>query len=111
LEFIRAATSLEGQRLLCGPTGYAPVRREAYRDPELLAANPFLPELERLHANALPRPALARYALTSDILQRHLSAALAGSDSPENALRAAARETRAMLGAASGAALERGETR
>jgi multiple sugar transport system substrate-binding protein len=98
MEFIRAATSLEAQRLLCGPTGYAPARREAYRDPELLAANPFLAELERLHANAVPRPALARYALASDILQRHLSAALAGTDDPAHALRSAARETRAMLG-------------
>jgi multiple sugar transport system substrate-binding protein len=98
MEFIRAATSLEAQRWLCGPTGYAPARRESYRDPELLAANPFLSELGRLHVNAVPRPALARYALASDILQRHLSAALAGADNPGHALRTAALETRAMLG-------------
>ena len=98
MEFIRAATSLEAQRTLCGPTGFAPARLEAYRDPALLAANPFLPELERLHANAVARPGLSRYALASDILQRHVSAALAGSEEPAHALRAAARETRAMLG-------------
>ncbi len=98
LEFIRAATSLEGQRALCAPTGYAPARREAYADAELLAANPFLAELGRLHEHAVARPAIARYALASDILQRHLSAALAGADEPERALRAAARETRALLG-------------
>jgi multiple sugar transport system substrate-binding protein len=100
MEFVRAATSLEAQRWLCGPTGYAPARREAYRDSLLLSANPFLSALERLHANAVPRPSLARYALASDILQRQLSAALAGTDTPSHALRTAARETRAMLGRA-----------
>jgi len=106
LEFIHAATSLEGQRSLCGPTGYAPARRDAYRDPELLAANPFLTQFERLHVNAVARPALARYALASDILQRHLSAALSGADSPRHALSAAARETRLMLGGPALAATE-----
>jgi len=96
-DFIRTATSLESQRLLCGPTGYAPARREAYDDPELLAVNPFLRELRALHENAVLRPALPRYALASDILQRHLSAALAGTTEPAEALRRAARETRAML--------------
>jgi multiple sugar transport system substrate-binding protein len=98
LEFIRAITSLPGQRLLCAPTGYAPARREAYADPELLAANPFLRELERMHAHAVLRPPVPRYALVSDILQRHLSAALAGSERPADALRQAARETRAVMG-------------
>jgi len=97
MAFIRDATSLEGQRDLCGPTGYAPARRDAYEDPVLLAANPFLTELERLHEHAVARPAVARYALASDILQRHLSAALAGSIDARRALSAAARETRAML--------------
>jgi multiple sugar transport system substrate-binding protein len=98
MEFIRTATALEGQRALCGPTGYAPAREDAYQDPELLAANPFLLELEQLHTNAVARPAIARYALASDILQRHLSAALAGTADPARALRAAAKETRSMLG-------------
>jgi multiple sugar transport system substrate-binding protein len=98
VEFIREATSLEGQRALCAPTGYAPAREEAYADSALLAANPFLVELRRFHEHAVARPALARYALASDILQRHLSAALAGTVPPARALRRAARETRAMLG-------------
>ena len=97
VEFIRALTSLAGQRALCGPTGYAPARKEAYADPELLAANPFLTEIARLHAYATLRPAIPRYALASDILQRHLSAALTGSSDAAAALRDAAAETRAML--------------
>jgi multiple sugar transport system substrate-binding protein len=97
LAFIREATSLEGQRALCAPTGYAPALREAYADSALLVANPFLVELGRLHESAVARPAIPRYALASDILQRHLSAALTFSMEPASALHAAARATRAML--------------
>ena len=97
IEFITAATTLTSQRALCVPTGYAPARQDAYADSQLLKANPFLTELLRLHDNAVARPAIARYALASDILQRHLSAALAGTEKPDDALRMAARETRAML--------------
>ncbi|MGH2627061.1 MAG: ABC transporter substrate-binding protein, partial [Anaerolineales bacterium] len=95
-DFIRHATSLASQRALCAPTGYAPARRDAYDDPQLLAANPFLKELWSIHGNAVPRPSIPRYALASDILQRHLSAALSGLDSPKQALLAAARETRLL---------------
>jgi len=48
--------------------------------------------------NARPRPRVPEYAQVSDILQRWLSAALAGVVSPEDALRNATRETRAVLG-------------
>jgi multiple sugar transport system substrate-binding protein len=77
----------------------------------LLAANPFLVDLQRLHANAVARPTIPGYALASDILQRHLSAALAGATEPERALRAAARETRAMLAVTRDAAPEAGAPR
>lgn len=97
VEFIRYAISLPGQRALCERTGYAPALASAYRDRELLAANPFLEELEKIHRSAVARPALPRYALASDILQRHLSAALAGLESSESALASAARETRLLL--------------
>jgi len=98
LDLVRIVTSLEGQRLLCGPTGFAPARVEAYRDPELLAANPFLARIESLHEHAVTRPRIARYDVASDILQRHLSAALTGSESVSAALAAAAQETRHALG-------------
>lgn len=98
LAFIREAVTLESQLALCGPTGYAPARLEAYEDARLLAQNPFLAELLALHANAVARPGIARYALASDILQRQLSAALAGAKRPADALRQAASQTRALLG-------------
>lgn len=97
MEFIRHVVSLPGQRALCRETGYAPALAAAYDDPALLAANPFLPELLRIHAAALARPVIPRYAMVSDVLQRHLSAALAGLASPSAALADAARETRLLL--------------
>ncbi len=96
--FVRLACSADGQRLLCAGTGFAPARAASYRDPALLAANPFLTRIGALHAHAVARPAIARYAIASDILQRHLSAALTGAETAPAALAAAARETRAALG-------------
>lgn len=102
LAFVRHATTLASERALCLDTGYAPALRAAYDDSLLRAANPFLEQLLRLHANAVPRPQIARYALVSDILQRHLSSALSGQSTAERALAAAARETRAVLGREAG---------
>lgn len=95
--FIAHVTTLASQRALCEPTGYAPALVAAYEDSTLLAANPFLVRFRELTAHAVPRPLLPRYALASDILQRHLSGALAGLETPEAALAAAARETRPLV--------------
>jgi multiple sugar transport system substrate-binding protein len=95
--FIAHVTTLASQRVLCEPTGYAPALLAAYDDSLLLAANPFLVRFRELSAHAVARPLLPRYALASDILQRHLSAALAGLETPERALAAAARETRPLV--------------
>ncbi len=96
--FARFLASIEGQRLLCRDSGFAPALAAAYRDPDLLAANPFLAEIERAHPHAVARPSLPRYALVSDVLQRALSAAISGREAPRDALERAARETRAILG-------------
>lgn len=99
VRFVRHAATLPSQRALCIGSGYAPALRAAYDDPDLLRANPFLAEFLRLHERAVPRPTIPRYARASDILQRRLSAALAGLQPPEEALAVAARETRLLLGA------------
>jgi trehalose/maltose transport system substrate-binding protein len=97
-EFIRHSVTLASQRVLGAKSGYAPSRTEAYHDPALLTANPFLRDLLRIHATAVPRPAVARYAFVSDVLQRHVSACLTGRAGAEEALRRATRETRLALG-------------
>jgi len=98
-DLVRIVISLEGQRWLCSSTGFAPARSEAYRDPELLAANPFLTRIGALHKHALARPPIPRYDMASDILQRHLSAALTGGETVSAALAAATRETQHVLAA------------
>jgi multiple sugar transport system substrate-binding protein len=98
--FIRHAATVESQRALCIDSGYAPALRTAYDDAALRAANPFLADFLRLHESAVARPAIPRYALASDVLQRRLSAALAGLQPPADALAAASRETRLLLGRA-----------
>ncbi len=96
-EFLRHAMTLESQRALCAPTGFAPARRDAYRDPELLRANPFLPKLALILETAAPRPGIPAYPQASDVLQRHLSAALTGHRPAAAELADAARETRRLL--------------
>lgn len=96
-DLVRIVISLEGQRWLCAGTGFAPARTGAYRDPELLAANPFLARIGALHEHAVARPPIPRYDLASDILQRHLSAALTGGETVPRALAMAAEETRRVL--------------
>ena len=49
--------------------------------------------------STVPRPMTPQYAQASDILQRHLSAALTGLATPEEAMADAARETRLLLAA------------
>jgi trehalose/maltose transport system substrate-binding protein len=56
------------------------------------------PEFREIFQHARSRPLIPEYAQASDILQRWLSAALAGATAPHEALHAAARETRALLG-------------
>ena len=56
------------------------------------------PEFQPILESARMRPPIPEYAPASDILQRWLSGALTGRTSPEEALKNAARETRALLG-------------
>jgi multiple sugar transport system substrate-binding protein len=100
VELARFTTTLEAQRLFCASSGFAPAVEAAYTDPVLLAADPFLARIRVLHDYAVLRPLVPRYALASDILQRHLSAALSGAVPADRAMREAARETRLLIASA-----------
>ncbi len=95
---IQFLTSETVQRRYSLDAGYLPTRRSLYRDPQLLAKYPYLPQIETVLQRAALRPPIAQYAQASDILQRYLSAALSGRVVPEAALQAAAKETRQLLG-------------
>ncbi len=96
VEFLCYLASYETQKNLALRMGWNPGRRDVYAAAELLAKNPHLPSLRAVFENARPRPPLPYYARLSDILQRRLNAALAGSISPEEALAAAEKEMRAV---------------
>ena len=85
-QFVRFATEPEQLKQLYEKAGRIPARRSLVPD-----------EFRNIVLNAKPRPRIPEYAEVSDILQRWLSAALAGDASSEEALRNAARETRAIL--------------
>ncbi|MGP1385398.1 MAG: ABC transporter substrate-binding protein [Thainema sp.] len=91
-------TSPEIQKQFILNNGYVPSRRSLFTDPDVVAQYEFMPDLLEVVQNSVLRPPIAQYAQVSDILQRYLSAALTERMSPEDAMNAAARETRQVLG-------------
>jgi len=96
-KFLCYLASYDTQKRLALSLGWNPGRRDLYADPELLAKNPWFPELLDAFGRARPRPQLPYYSQLSGILQRHLSAALAGESTPEQALSDARREMQALV--------------
>ncbi|PZV03440.1 MAG: ABC transporter substrate-binding protein [Leptolyngbya sp.] len=77
---------------------YVPSRRALFTDPDVLAAFPHYAQLLEVAETAVPRPPVGQYAQVSDILQRYLSAAISDQMTAEEAMRAAAGESRRVLG-------------
>jgi len=96
---IQYFTNREAQRRFILQAGYVPSRLDLFTDPEIVAVYPHFPQLLEVVENAVLRPPIAQYAQASDILQRYLSGTLTNRMSPEQAMRAAANETRRLLGA------------
>lgn len=99
LEAIRFLTSEPSQEKFVMEAGYVPSRRNLFSNPQILAKYNYYPELLKVVDNAVLRPPIAQYAQTSDILQRYLSSALTNQQTPEQAMQAAADETRRLLAA------------
>ncbi|WP_337886634.1 ABC transporter substrate-binding protein [Fischerella thermalis] len=95
---IQYFTSEAAQRRFILPAGFVPSRRSLFTDPQIVATYPHYPQLLEVVEQAVLRPPIAQYAQTSDILQRYLSAALTNRMTPEAAMKAAAQETRRLLG-------------
>jgi multiple sugar transport system substrate-binding protein len=86
-QFIEFLTRPEQLKKVGSRLGQIPARRSAAP-----------PEFAGILNTARMRPPIPEYAQASDILQRWVSAALTGRASSEEALKNAARETRALLG-------------
>jgi multiple sugar transport system substrate-binding protein len=97
-EVIEYFNQVDVQRDFFLKTGYVPARPALFTDSELVAKYSYLPNLLTVIENAVLRPPIPQYAQASDILQRYLSAALTGRRTPEAAMKAAAEETRTLLG-------------
>jgi multiple sugar transport system substrate-binding protein len=97
-EVIKYFTSEDVQRKLILQAGYVPSRTALFTDREIVAKYPHYPRLLEVSQNTVLRPPIAQYAQVSDILQRYLSAALTDRITPASAMRAAATETRQLLG-------------
>jgi multiple sugar transport system substrate-binding protein len=97
-EVIEYFNQVDVQRDFFLKTGYVPARPAMFTDSKLVAKYPYLPNLLTVIENAVLRPPIPQYAQASDILQRYLSAALTGKKTPEAAMKAAAEETRTLLG-------------
>ncbi|MDB9511726.1 ABC transporter substrate-binding protein [Kamptonema animale CS-326] len=95
---IQYLTSEETQRKFILQTGFVPSYKSLFTDREVVALYPHYPQLLKVVEQSALRPPLAQYAQASDILQRYLSAAFTGRMSSEKAMKAAASETRNLLG-------------
>lgn len=95
---IQYFTSEAAQRRFILQAGFVPSRRSLFTDPQIVTTYPHYPQLLEVVEQAVLRPPIAQYAQTSDILQRYLSAALTNRMTPEAAMKAAAQETRRLLG-------------
>jgi multiple sugar transport system substrate-binding protein len=99
---IEYMTSKDTLRRFVLETGLISSYKSLFTDPEIVAKYPYFPQLLEAVQQSVLRPPIAQYAQASDILQRYLSAAFTGAMSSEDAMQAAARETRNLLGRLSG---------
>jgi multiple sugar transport system substrate-binding protein len=91
-------TSEETMKRFVLATGLIPSYQTLFKDPDILAKFPHFTQLLAAVQKPALRPPIAQYAQASDVLQRYLSAAFTGRMSSEEAMKAAARETRNILG-------------
>jgi multiple sugar transport system substrate-binding protein len=97
LRVLQYYASVEGQRFTILENGYLPTRPSLYSDRQIVGKYSYFPSMQAVAEKAVLRPPVAQYAQVSDILQRYLSAALTDRTPVEEALKAAAAETRRLL--------------
>ena len=78
VEALQFLTSAAAQKQLNLNWGYTPTRLSVFEDPELIRANPVLPELQAALAAAVLRPVTPIYAQLSDLLYREVNTVITG---------------------------------
>jgi multiple sugar transport system substrate-binding protein len=87
--FVAYITSRAVQKKLTLRLGWNPGREDLYDDPEVLAKNPHFALLKDALAHSLVRPQIPYYMQVSEQIQPSLNAAVAGTQTPEQALKSA----------------------
>jgi len=99
-DLIRCFTSYESQVDAALISSKAPTRPEVYDDARVVEANPWLPKLGQNFQHGLVRPSAetgAFYPEVSEIMQTEITAALIGEKSPEEALKDAEAQIKALM--------------
>ena len=86
VKFLEFIVSVESQKTLFSISGYPPIRKEVYTDPEILIQYPYLKDIEKRIQNGAHRPMLADYTKISDILSFYLNKVLKREITPWQAL-------------------------
>ena len=97
VKFLEFATSYKIQKEMAMHLGWNPGRMDLYSDKDLLEINPALTDLRGIFINAIPRPMIPYYSELSQVMQKHLSGALANQTSAKEALKSADSEMHAVI--------------
>ncbi len=97
-KLIAYLTTPENQKELALEAGLSPVRKSLYKDPDLLAANPFYETLYDVFLSARPRPVHPRYPEISAVIFTEAHKALVGEQTPEEAIQRMAEQIREIVG-------------
>lgn len=97
LMFLKFILSYDTQKKLAIDLGWNPGRSDLYTDTDIKERVPHLDVLKRSFENAAARPTSPFYTQISEILQKHLNAALSGESEPDQALAKAQKEITKIL--------------
>jgi len=96
-ELVKFIVSPQAQLGFAKTLGWNPARQDVYDSPDLLAGAPHLVTLRDAFRVAVARPNLPYYSLVSRVLQARVNAAVAGTETPRDALARAQQEALAVV--------------
>ncbi|MCA0986626.1 ABC transporter substrate-binding protein [Guptibacillus algicola] len=98
-EFLKFMTGPEGQKIDAIEGSHAPTLPALFEDEEIIEANPFFGEegFQNALEGAVSRPVAPNYPEISEIIQIHVSKAIAGEETPEEAAAAMEKEMKEKL--------------
>ncbi|MBF0705939.1 ABC transporter substrate-binding protein [Guptibacillus hwajinpoensis] len=98
-EFLKFMTGKEGQKIDAIKGSHAPTIPALFEDEEIIEANPFFGEegFQTALEAAVSRPVAPNYPEISEIIQIHISKAIAGEETPEEAAAAMEKEMNEKL--------------